>query len=72
MSDRPVRLHRLLLNQLGAETIMTSGSLLYLLMCLATFGVFSAVLAYESWQQSRLGRETVPAEAPHEADPVMA
>ena len=51
---------------------MTSGSLLYLLMCLAVFGVFSVVLAYESWQQSRLGRETVPAAAPHEADSVTA
>jgi hypothetical protein len=53
---------------------MTSGNFWYLLMCLATFAGFSAVLAYESWQQSRLGRETVPAKAdvPHERDSVTA
>jgi hypothetical protein len=36
---------------------MTTGSALYLLMCLVTFGGFSAVLAYVSWQQSKLGPE---------------
>jgi hypothetical protein len=42
---------------------MTSGNCWYLLMCLATFAGFSAALAYVSWQQSRMGRETVPAKA---------
>ena len=36
---------------------MTIGNVLYLLMALGTFSVFSATLAYESLQQSRLGRE---------------
>lgn len=40
---------------------MTHGSMLYLLMCVATFAAFSVVLAYNSWQQSKLGPETVPA-----------
>ncbi len=44
---------------------MTTGDLLYLIMCLAAFGVFSTVLAYYSWQQSREGRKTVSAPERH-------
>jgi len=40
---------------------MSTGSMLYLVMVLAVFGVFSAVLAYQSWQQSRQGPEMLPA-----------
>jgi len=39
---------------------MTTGNLLYLLMSIGMFAAFSAVLAYESWQQSRLRPEVVP------------
>jgi len=41
----------------AAERIMTTGNVLYLLMALGTFAVFSVTLAYQSLQQSRLGRE---------------
>ncbi|HVY15624.1 MAG TPA: hypothetical protein VHB27_10360 [Rhodopila sp.] len=34
---------------------MSTGNLLYLLMCIGMFTVFAIVLAYESWQQSKLG-----------------
>jgi hypothetical protein len=44
---------------------MTTGNVLYLVMCIGTFAVFSAALAYQSWQQSRLGREAVPVPAGH-------
>ena len=49
---------------------MSTGSVLYLVMVLATFGVFSAVLAYQSWQQSRQGPEMlpVPGDNPHRAE----
>ena len=40
---------------------MTTGSTLYLVMSIGMFVVFSLVLAYQSWQQSRLGPETLPA-----------
>jgi FtsH-binding integral membrane protein len=43
---------------------MTTGSMLYLLMSTGMFVVFSAVLAYESWQQARLGPEVSPTSAP--------
>jgi len=36
---------------------MTTGNVLYLLMTVGTFAVFSATLAYRSLQQSRLGPE---------------
>jgi hypothetical protein len=39
---------------------MTTGSVLYLLMCLAMFGVFAVVLAYQSWQQAKFGPEMLP------------
>jgi hypothetical protein len=73
MSDLPERLHRSLRNQ-PEETIMTGGSLLYLLMCLATFGGFSAALAYASWLQDRQDHETVPtpAGAPRESGSITA
>ena len=37
---------------------MTTGSTLYLIMCLATFGLFSVVLGYYSWQESTPGQES--------------
>ncbi len=48
---------------------MTLGNVLYLLMCVAVFAAFSAVLGYNSWQQSKLGPETVsgPEELPQTA-----
>lgn len=50
---------------------MTTGNMLYLLMVIGTFVSFSAVLAFVSWKQSVVERETVPAsdetEQPHEA-----
>jgi|tagenome__1003787_1003787.scaffolds.fasta_scaffold11865811_1 hypothetical protein len=51
---------------------MTSGSLLYLLMCIAAFVIFAAALAYTSWQQGKMGRETTPApvDVPQVSDPV--
>ncbi len=45
---------------------MSTGSLLYLVMVLAVFGLFSAVLAYQSWQQSRQGPDMLPAQHEHE------
>jgi hypothetical protein len=41
------------------ERAMTTGNLLYLLMVIGVFLLFSVVLAYQSWQQSRLGPDTV-------------
>lgn len=46
---------------------MTTGELLYLLMCLAMFFSFSAALAYASWIQSQMGPEMIgtrPADEP--------
>jgi hypothetical protein len=43
---------------------MTLGSLLYLLMSIATFVVLSATLFYQSWKQSRLGPEMVTTSQP--------
>ena len=43
---------------------MTIGNVLYLLMSIGMFAVFSVVLAYQSWQQSRVGPEVVPASGP--------
>ena len=43
---------------------MTFGNVLYLALSLGTFGLFSAVLGYQSWKQSRLGPEIVPVAAP--------
>jgi hypothetical protein len=42
---------------------MTTGNVLYLLMSTGAFVVFSAVLAYQSWQQSRVGPEVVATQA---------
>jgi len=47
---------------------MTTGSLLYLIMCLVAFGAFSAVLAHFSRQQSRLDR-AVATKAVQTAEP---
>ena len=33
---------------------MTTGNVLYLAMAIGTFVLLSAVLAYQSWQQSRV------------------
>jgi hypothetical protein len=41
---------------------MTTGNVLYLAMSIATFALFSAVLAYETWQQSRGARDTTLAD----------
>jgi hypothetical protein len=49
----------------STEMVMTTGNVLYLVMCIGAFAVFSAALAYESWQQSRLGPEAVPVPADH-------
>ncbi len=38
---------------------MTTGNVLYLMLCLGMFTAFALVLAYESWQQSRIGRDVV-------------
>ncbi len=53
---------------------MTLGNMLYLAMSVGAFGLFSAVLAYQSWQQSRLGPEMLPATEDHrdERHPVAA
>ncbi len=48
--NRPVNL---------TEAIVTTGNLLYLLMCLAMFGSFSAMLAWVSWQQPGRGPDTI-------------
>ena len=41
------------------EKVMSTGNLLYLLMCIGMFAGFAVVLAYESWQQSRLGPDMI-------------
>ena len=38
---------------------MTTGELLYLLMCLGTFSSFAIALAYASWQQGQMGPEMI-------------
>jgi hypothetical protein len=38
---------------------MSTGSVLYLTLCIAAFGVLAGVLAYQSWKQSRPGPEVV-------------
>ncbi len=38
---------------------MSTGNLLYLLMCIGMFAVFAVVLAYCSWQQSTLGPDMI-------------
>jgi hypothetical protein len=43
------------------EVVMTTGNVLYLAMSIGMFGLFSAVLAYQSWQQSRQGPDMVSA-----------
>ncbi len=47
---------------------MTTGNVLYLLMSIGAFAVFAAVLAYESWQQSRFGQGVIPTPVPSEGD----
>lgn len=38
---------------------MSTGNVLYLLMCIGMFAGFAIVLAYQSWQQGRLGPDMV-------------
>ena len=38
---------------------MTTGNILYLLMCLGMFSTFAVTLAYVSWQQSQEGPEMI-------------
>lgn len=47
---------------------MTTGNVLYLAMSVGMFGFFSAVLAYQSWQQSRQGPDMVSAPADRHQD----
>ncbi len=48
---------------------MTTGNVLYLAVAIGTFVVLSAVLAYQSWEQSRVARDAMPAPGnmPHRA-----
>lgn len=48
---------------------MTTGSVLYLAMSIGGFVLFAAVLAYQSWQGSRVARsaEVAPRSDPHRA-----
>jgi len=48
---------------------MTTGNVLYLAMAIGTFVLLSAVLAYQSWQQSRAARDarSTPSNEPHRA-----
>jgi hypothetical protein len=39
---------------------MTTGNVLYLLMSIGGFVLLSVVLAYQSWQQSRVGSDLAP------------
>ncbi|HYZ21606.1 MAG TPA: hypothetical protein VE690_05555 [Rhodopila sp.] len=45
---------------------MTTGSTLYLILCIAVFATFGIVLAYATWQQARLGGDfaTTPGRNP--------
>jgi hypothetical protein len=45
---------------------MSTGNWLYLLMAIGMFGVLSAVLAYQSWQQSLRGPDVVPVSDPEQ------
>ena len=47
---------------------MTTGNVLYLAMSVGMFGLFSAVLAYQSWQQSRQGPDMISAPADRHQD----
>ena len=48
---------------------MTTGNVLYLAMAIGTFALLSAVLAYQSWQESRVARDAMSAlrNEPHPA-----
>ncbi|HBK06921.1 MAG TPA: hypothetical protein DDZ81_13930 [Acetobacteraceae bacterium] len=39
---------------------MTTGSAVYLGMTIGVMFIFSMVLAYQSWQQARLGPDMIP------------
>lgn len=46
---------------------MTIGNMLYLAMAVGTFVLFSAVLAHQTWRQSRDARDAIsaPSNEPH-------
>jgi hypothetical protein len=46
------------------ERIMTTGSTLYLILCLVMFAAFSLVLAYESLRQPKLRQEPAAEPSP--------
>ena len=46
---------------------MTTGNVLYLMMVIGVFMLFSAMLAYQSWQQSRPDPAPVRAQTPEPA-----
>jgi hypothetical protein len=48
---------------------MTTGNVLYLAMAIGMFVVFALVLAYQSWQQSRLGSEAAPVSPAYRPEP---
>ncbi len=43
---------------------MTTGSILYLAMTIGVMVVFSLVLGYQAWQQSRLGPDMISNSTP--------
>ncbi|HQT77716.1 MAG TPA: hypothetical protein PLD10_11745 [Rhodopila sp.] len=53
---------------------MTTGSALYLLMCIVAFGAVAIVLGYNTWQQGRMGGDfkTTPETQPESRAEVHA
>jgi hypothetical protein len=43
---------------------MTTGNVLYLALSIGSFLLFAAVLAYQSWREARLVRDTQAASQP--------
>jgi hypothetical protein len=43
-----------------SEKIMSTGNVLYLLMCIAMFTALSGTLAYQSWREGRPGPGPAP------------
>jgi hypothetical protein len=48
-----------------AEMTMTLGNILYLAMAIGVFGLFSAVLAYQTWLQTRPEPKVAHAQVSH-------
>lgn len=46
-----------------SERSMSTGEMLYLVMCIGAFTVFAIVLAMQSWQQSRKGPDMLESES---------